>query len=266
MGAVVYSDIIAVESQSLYRAMFEASESDGRISTCWGVKALGLDVKNGRAVGLRSSMGPIPAGAFLLASGIGTMGIFASTGIQMPPVPERTHRLVGQSIDSGPNRLVTEYLLPGPFAYQSGTQEEESGFYVKLSAWVSAGREASVGEAREFVFVDNNGPSNRGALNAISRRFSTRMPGYANLVFDTLISRYNCFIFDGLPIVGPAPNVEGLYFALYRRDCGGMIGPALGDLAGRTISARESLDGMQEFSPERFPQSAPGGRKKSFGE
>lgn len=265
MGALLYRDITAVDSEALYRALIKACESDRRISKCWGVKVLGINVKNGRAVGLRSSIGPLQAGQILLASGIGTMGVFASTGVQMPPMPEKTYRLVSQSIDSGPDRIVTEYILPGSFAYRSDAKED-SGFYVRLSACVRKGQQTSVGEAREFVVVNNNGSSDRAARDAISRHFAARMPGYEDLVFDNLISRFNCFIPDGLPIVGPAPNVEALFFALYQRDCRSMIGPALGNLAARTMIARKTLEGMEELSPERFPQSAPGGRKKSFGE
>jgi glycine/D-amino acid oxidase-like deaminating enzyme len=249
----------------LYRAIFKTCESNKRILKYWGVKVLGLIVNNGRAVGLRSSIGPIQTGQILLAAGIGTMGVFTSTGVQMPPVPEKTYRLVGQSIDKGSDRIVTEYIMPGSFTYRSDAKDD-SGFYVRISMCIRKGQQTSVGEAREFVVVNNNGSSDRAAIDAISRHLATRMSGYQNLIFDNLISRFNCFIPDGLPIVGPAPNVEALFFALYQRDCRSMIGPALGDLAARTMIARKTLEGMENLSPERFPQSAPGGRKKSFGE
>ena len=265
MGALLYHDITGVDSEALYRALFKVCESDQRILKYWRVKVLGLNVKNGRTVGLRSSIGPLQAGQVLLASGIGTMGVFTSTGVQMPPVPEKTYRLVGQLIDKGPDRIVTEYILPGSFAYRSDAKED-SGFYVRISACIRKGQQTSVGEAREFVLVNNNGSSDQAATDAITRHFAVRMPGYENLIFDNLISRFNCFIPDGLPIVGPAPNVEALFFALYQRDCRSMIGPALGNLAAQTMIAQKTLEGMEDLSPERFPQSAPGGRKKSFGE
>jgi glycine/D-amino acid oxidase-like deaminating enzyme len=248
-----------VDSERLYRSLWQACEEEKGISLRLGIEAFGIDVKDGRAVAVRSSDGPLKVGQILLASGVGMMGLISSTGVQLPVVPEQLYRLIGQPVGSERCCVISNYGTASSASRKGSPERISTEMEARLFVVFGKKLRTSVGDGWEIGSVLHS--SDHAAFNELSRLFINFMPGYKNVFFDKVVSRFNALIADGLPIIGPVPNIGGLSLAMYHRDYKNILGPALGDWAAKWIVSGEAPEGATLLSTERFPQTAPGGRK-----
>jgi glycine/D-amino acid oxidase-like deaminating enzyme len=188
------------------------------------------------------------------------LGILSAIGIQLPVVPQKRYRLIGTPAAGKKHRAVSEYVSPSPEVQRNLDQSEGCELEVLLSVFLASSRRTSAGDAKEFPMPHQF--SVQTIMHEIRRQFTRFLPGYSSIRFDRVSSRFDPIILDGMPIVGPVPNAEGLYLALYPRDNKGMLAPAIGATAARLIMTGKSSEEMKMLSPERFPQTAPGGQKR----
>ncbi|MHB9098752.1 MAG: NAD(P)/FAD-dependent oxidoreductase [Syntrophales bacterium] len=258
-GAILHHDVAAIEGERLYRSLWQACDKEKHINLFWETRAAGIDIGKGTLV-LRSSKGPVEAKRIVLTAGIATPSIISSIGIQLPVIPERQYRLIGDPSGSKSNQAIVEYKLAGCDMQRDIGETDSEDPNVELSITLSPDKPTSAGYGKEFAVTDLS--SQHKVMNKISHRIKQILPGYSSLFFNRVVSWFEPVIADGIPISGPAPNVEGLYLTLCPRDNKGLLVPAMGELAARWIMTGEKSEKTKILSPERFPQTAPGGKKQ----
>jgi glycine/D-amino acid oxidase-like deaminating enzyme len=221
----------------------------------WETSVFGLCAENGRAVAVRTNRGVLPAGAILLAAGIGSLAFIAAVGLQLPIVPEQRHVLFVSRAPSGSARIVARFS-PAAAGEILGVR---GGSEATVWTFLSAERESLVAGGRSFAW--SHSASQRIAISILRQDFAALLPGYAHLLTGRVTTRAQACIVDGFPVIGPASMIDNLYFGLHRSDCRGSLAPVVGALAAQTVAAPRT-PGAEPYSMERFPQSAPGGQKR----
>src|SRR4030042_4127478 len=258
-GAILHHDVAAIESERLYRSLWQACDKERHINLFWETQAFGIEAGKGMLV-LRSSKGPVQAKRIVLTAGVAALSIISSVGVQLPVVPEKQYRLIGGSSGSKSNQAIVEYKPAGRSMQRDAEESDGGDPEVELSISLSPDKQTSAGYGKEFAVTDQS--SQQMAMHKISHRIKQVLPGYRDLRFSRVVSRFEPVITDGIPISGPAPNVEGLYLTLGPRDNIGLLAPAMGESAARWIMTGEKSEKTKMLSPERFPQTAPGGKKQ----
>jgi len=258
-GGLLHQNIPAMGSKQLYGCLWQRCASKKEITVLWNTPVLGVVVKNEHVVAVRSLKGLIETGEVLLATGAGTLSIISSSGIQLPVIPQRRYRLIGPPVNDSNEMVITEYERPKENLQRHHACKEVGKLEVTLSVYFRQDQKTLAGDGKEFM--NGNQCLKQSAFKEIGRRFIRLMPGYDKLKFSNVRSRSDLLIVDHLPIVGPVPNIDGLFLALYHRDERDMLAPAVGELAARAIMGSKLTDQEKKLSPERFPQTAPGGMK-----
>jgi len=258
-GAILHHDAAAVESDRLYRSLWQACDKEKRINLFWETQAMGIEVGNKTAV-LRTSIGPIEVERIVLTVGVAALSIISSTGVQLPVVPEIQYRLIGDPSRSKSSQTIFEYKPPNFYAQRTTEESDDGDLEVDLSVSFRPDRQTSAGYGKEFVATGHS--SGQTAMLKICRRITRILPGYSDLHFSRVVSRFEPVVADGIPIVGPAPNVEGLFLALCPKDNKGSLSPAVGEYAAGWVITGKTSEKTEILSPKRFPQTAPGGLKR----
>jgi glycine oxidase len=63
---------------------------------------------------------------------------------------------------------------------------------------------------------------------------------------------------DGLPVLGPCDEIEGLHYATGHYRNGILLAPITGELIANAIINRGSIEALAPFSPNRFHQATVG--------
>jgi sarcosine oxidase subunit beta len=175
-------------------------------------------------------------------------------------VPEKRYRLIGRAREDMKNRVISEFMSSRSETRRENGYREKGELGVVLSVFYQKNEPTVVGDGSDVVTV--NRYLEQPALREIRRRLDQIVPGRPHEGLDTVFSRMDVIVYDGLPIAGPVPNVDGLYLAAGQRRERDLTTPALGNLAARSVLRHDIADVEKNLSPERFPQSAPGGRKR----
>lgn len=232
-GGLLFPDEGQVDNRLLGRAVSRAAEAAGaRIRVGSPVRA--IRSTDGRCEGLELQDGtPVNAGSVVVAAGAwsGEIG-----GL---PRPLPVHPVRGQmvSLDRGASLLETvvetpeAYLIPrrgGPLVV--GSTMEDAGFEVETT-------DTAIGNLVDAARRAVPGLGEHPPLE----RWAGLRPGTP----------------DGLPVLGPDPEVQGLYYATGHFRNGILLAPATAETLAASILGDDppALD-LAPFRPDRFPTSA----------
>jgi len=186
----------------------------------------------------------------VLTAGIATPSLISSVGIQLPVIPESQYRLIGDPSGSKSNQAIMEYKPAGCDMPRDVDESDSEDPKVELFISLSPDKPTSAGYGKEYTVADQT--SQHSVMHIISHRIKQMLPGYSSLMFNRVVSRLEPVIEDGIPISGPAPNVEGLYLTVCPRDNKGLLAPALGELAARWIMTGEKSEKTKCFHQSDF--------------
>jgi len=226
-GGVWIDDYHEVEPYKLTLALWQAAERRG--ATLRYGTVTGLPHRGGRVTGVMVGDEPLEADAVVIAAGPWTGDAAEWLGIDLPVSP-----LKGQILRlraPGPP-LAAALWWGGDYADSksdglvwSGTTEERVGF-----------NENPTPDGRDQITL-----SLLGVLPFMED---------AELVEQTACLRP--VVPDGMPVIGPAPGVDGAVVATAAGRKGIMLGPAMGQTAADLAVERQPATDVSAFSPARF--------------
>lgn len=227
-GGVLARSDAHVDNPRLAPALARAAGDRGvRVRT--GTPVVELLIESNRCLGVRAAGGErIEAGAVVIAAGVWSGAVAASTGIAMPMEPWRGQMLAFEA-DARPLRRSVFcgelVLVPRPYGpLVVGTTLERAGFDPRVTL---------------------------GGLAQILARAERVAPGLANLTLAKSWAGLRPGTPDGLPYLGPVPGLAGLHVATGHGRKGIILAPITARLMTRLIADGQVDDGLRPFLPAR---------------
>ena len=186
----------------------------------------------GRGVtGVDTTRGRIDAGAVLNAAGAWSPHIGQMAGVKIPAEARRSHLMITERLPRFMGPVVSTDL----YGY----------FRQSLSGNVLIGYAARPVEGFERRVT-------REAVAIATRRASIIVPqlGHASLI--RAFTGFTVWTPDLLPIMGPVPNVKGLYVATAFCGLGFATGPAVGELMAELIVTGRTSVPIEAYRLDRF--------------
>ena len=233
----------AVDPRALVAALTAALAAAGGELWCGTpVASVDIDEDGPRARGVVLADGTaVRAEHVVVCAGVWSpslRGLSADRLVPLRPVKGQILRLrdpAGPGLLTRVIRMGPSYITPrGDGRYVIGATSEERGFDQTVTA---------------------------GAVFELLRDASELVPGVSELVVDELTAGLRPATPDNLPAIGPAPDVDGLWWAVGHRRGGILLSPVTAQLivegiAGET--AEGSADLSAAFDPGRFAARAGG--------
>jgi glycine oxidase len=207
-GAVFWPDVAQVRNPRLARAAEAAARAAG-VAYHTGVEVTGFVRRRargsgaGRVTAVRTASGPMAAGRFLLAAGSWSGDLAREAGLDLPVAPVKGQILLLKSEPGRLTRIVKHdraYLVP------------------------RADGRVLVGATMEMAGFDRR--TTLSALNFLSGALLSMAPGLADAEVERHWMGFRPGTPDGLPYLGKAPGLEGVFVAAGHYRNGVILAPA----------------------------------------
>ena len=223
-GALRFALDIQVENRRLLNALANSVNELG-VQTICGVNVESIRTEKSRVKGLQTSAGEFQASTVVLAAGAWTS--LLSTTVKVEPVR-------GQMICLTSQPRLTRHVIYSPRGYLVPRQDGR--------LLVGSTSEAA-GFAKEVTVAGIN----QILLNALEIA-----PSIATLPLVDSWSGLRPKAPDGLPVLGPCGEIDGLIYATGHYRNGILLAPITGELIARTIVDGSLPTSLAPFSPDRF--------------
>jgi glycine/D-amino acid oxidase-like deaminating enzyme len=258
LAASFCADDAQIDPGRYVRAFAHAAEREGA-SVEEGVAARRLVARNGRIEGVDTAAGLRPAGTVVLATGAWTPPLAAEVGANLPIHPMRLQIVATEAM---PRRL--EPLLYGPAAmkqysiFQELPSFDAADFTVEAetrhgttlleSACQRDDGSYLLGCAMDYPGLDWS-PDVRGVA-CITEGLGAALPALAGARFASAWAGVLPYTSDNLPLIGPVPDVDGLFVAA-GHVFGNGAGPTTGRLLADLICGESPAIDPAPFRPDR---------------
>ncbi len=179
-------------------------------------------VTKGRATGIVTAKGRYAAKTVLLATGADAAETGALAGITLPVVPD--------SHEAGVTEAIERFMEP--MVVDIRPDEGSKNFYF----YQNSEGQLVFCITPEPPILGKDRRSTSAFLPQIAKRMVGLLPRLSNLKVRRVWRGLYPMTPDGFPIVGPSPEVEGLFLAVGMCGQGFMLGPGLGALIARQLS------------------------------
>ncbi len=200
-----------------------------------------IRVEAGRAVGLETADGFVPAGQIVLATGAWANDLLRPLGAEQPIKLRRLQVLVGRTDPGRP--------LPSAVCSDAVTN---------VVVRPDRGRQfcavAYTGEDPLERADDCDHGLSDGYEDAVRRGLRARYPRLADFELVRGFAGPYDVTPDWNPIVGPCPSIEGLYLAVGWSGHGFKLSPAVGEVVAAEVTDRTPPIDVGELRPERFAE------------
>jgi sarcosine oxidase subunit beta len=233
------------------------SPGDGQVSplmfadACWkvarrfgaeyrfGETVSGIDIRSGRVQAVTTDKGMYATAAVLNAAGGDARRIGALTGLDIPIVPD--------SHEAGISAPIKPFLDPLIVDLRPGPEGKTANFYFGQNSeaqiiFCYTPKDPIVGENRE---------STSEFLPIIARRLIDLIPAFEHLLIRRIWRGLYPMTPDGVPILGTADGIEGMYLAVGMCGQGFMLGPGVGECMASLIA-----DGTPTIDDDVFAELA----------
>lgn len=232
LGAVYFPEAATLNPALFLTRLARATERRG-VEVRLGAEVVAIETSSGVARGVRLRDGEIlGADAVVVAAGVYSPGLIRRHGLRLPVQPGKGyHRDVGVGPNGAPRLRV------------ACVHHETSVFATPMDTFVRF--------AGTMEFSGINQTMRPARLAQLTRSARSCFPGLGTARPQSEWCGLRPMSVDGLPMVGPVPDVSGLSVATGH----GMLGLTLGPITGRII-ANVVLDRVDErvapLSPNRF--------------
>ncbi len=194
----------------------------------------GLQVSQGKIQGVLTNEGPVAARQVLIAAGAWAASIGLMAGVKIPATNMRSHLLVTERLP----HFIDPFLSTDIYGYfrQTMTGNVLIGF-----------------PARPLLTSDMS--VTHQAVAVAARRAVDIIPCLRDVSMLRGFTGYTVWTPDYLPVVGPVPDIDGLYVAAAFCGLGFAIGPGIGRLVAELIATGQSSLPIDMYRLERFAQS-----------
>jgi len=213
---------------------------------CPSTSVTGFSLKGHRLAAVETNRGTVKTGVVVIAAGVLATDIGRRIGLEIPIRPRRGQILITEAVAP----LLTRGLLSAKYiaAKYNPALAETPELGISIEQTMNGG--FLLGSTREFVGFDRR--TTWSAMRRIALQTSRIIPALRGLRVIRTFAGLRPSTPDGLPILGPVPNAEGLFMAAGHEG----DGIALAPITGRVL-AEWILDGLpgldvSAFSLERF--------------
>jgi len=198
--------------------------------------------RDGSLRGVRTAQGCLATRRVLLAAGVWSGEIAALAGVQLPICPRKGQVIV---TERAPGFLSCPLLEAGYGQFPA----ERGQLQVALVAEPTAGGNLLIGSSREFVGFDRR--VSLRVLQAVAARARRFLPSLAKLQILRSYAGLRPFSPDGRPLIGPVPEVPGLYVATGHEGSGICLAPITGRLLAQWVTKQPLSVAPEPFDPAR---------------
>ena len=223
-GALHFPRDIQVENRRLLNALVNSVTKLGvKVVTETNVESLA----RGRMRGVQTSRGFVSCQTVVVAAGTWSSEIEGSRTPKIEPVR-------GQMICFDAKPQLTRHVIYSPRGYLvprhdgrllAGSTSENAGFTKEVTA---------------------------GGINTILANAQEISPGIANLPIVDTWAGLRPRAADGLPVLGPCDEIDGLFYATGHYRNGILLAPVTGELIAEAVVAGHVSPLLAAFSPNRF--------------
>lgn len=239
-GAAYEPDGGFADAQKMCLGWFAAATRNG-LRSHLGLAVDAVRVQAGRAVGLETASGFVPAGRVVLATGAWANDLLRPLGAGQPIELRRLQVLVARSGPGGP--------LPSAVCSDAVTN---------VVVRPDRGRQfCAVAYAGEDLLEradDCDHGLSAGYEDAVRDGLRARYPRLADFELVRGFAGPYDVTPDWNPIIGPCPGIDGLYLAVGWSGHGFKLSPAVGEVVAAEVSGRTPPIDVGELRPERFAE------------
>jgi glycine oxidase len=225
-GALRFPDDVQVENRRLLNALVNSIDKLG-ISLATETNVESLTVERGRVTGVQTSRGVINSPTVIVAAGTWSSTIEHSQTPKIEPVR-------GQMICFDAKPALARHVIYSPRGYLvprrdgrllAGSTSENAGFTKQVTA---------------------------GGINHIINNALEISPRVSTLPIVDTWSGLRPRAADGLPVLGPCDEIDGLFYATGHYRNGILLAPVTGELISEAVVTGLVSPLLAAFSPNRF--------------
>jgi glycine oxidase len=224
-GALLFPQDIQVENRRLLNALANSVNNLG-VNVLTGTNVDSLIIEGNRLTGVQTSGGPITCSVAVVAAGTWSSFI-KHTSCSIEPVR-------GQMVCLEAKPQLTRHVI---FSRRGYIVPRRDGRLLAGSTSENAGFDKSV---------------TAGGINQILQNAHEILPMISNLPIVDTWAGLRPRAPDGLPVLGPCVEIEGLFYATGHYRNGILLAPITGELISEAIVKGVASPLLAPFSPERF--------------
>ncbi len=215
----------------------------------------GIDVKGGRVTAAVTSQGTISTSTIVVAAGAWSRKVGELVGLRVPVWPLKGHVLVTEPVPGMLRHYLTETRYEKTVEAVQAVDLGEDGPQ-RGSPQVAAvlqnlpSGQILIGSSREFAGFDRE--VNRNRLAQIVTRAGYLVPGLPRLRIIRTYAGLRPWTPDGLPLIGPSQQVEGLVFATGHGGDGNTLALITARLVAELTTGQPTEIDTTPLSPDRF--------------
>ena len=196
--------------------------------------ATGIDVRNGRVIGLRTNAGSIATDVVVIAAGVYSDHLCRMVGLELPLTITPA-----SIVQTTPLRPILQQVLGTASADFSGRQEVGGRLLMnaRVGPWQGLPNEAQLA-AR--------------VIATISDRVTEVLPAFGQAKIDRVWSGLLDITPDGLPVIERTSEVDGLIIAAGFSGHGFCLGPMTGQFICELVTEKQPSLPLQPFRRGRF--------------
>lgn len=240
-SALLFPNDIQVENRRLICSLVESVKNHGvRIIT--GTYADEIIVEKNRTAGVRTPNGLIGCSRIVVAAGCWTSQIRIATikGHTPAPIVPQIEPIRGQMVCLEAKPQLTRHVIYSPRGYIVPRRD---------------GRLLAGSTSEPVGFAKN---ATAGGINSILGQAMQISPAVSDLPISDSWAGLRPKAADGLPVLGPCGEIEGLFYATGHYRNGILLAPVTGALIASAIVDNNVSKALYSFSPDRFNQTAVG--------
>jgi glycine/D-amino acid oxidase-like deaminating enzyme len=237
-GAAYEPDGGFADAQKMCLGWFATATRNG-LRSHLGVAVDAVRVEEGRAVGLDTADGFVPAGTVVLATGAWANDLLRPLGAEQPIELRRLQVLVARTGPGGP--------LPS-----AACSDGVTNVVVRPDRGRRFCAVAYAGEDLLERADDCDHGLSPGYEDAVRAGLAERYPRLAGFELVRGFAGPYDVTPDWNPILGPCPGIGGLYLAVGWSGHGFKLSPAVGEVVAAEVSGRTAPIDVGELRPERF--------------
>jgi D-hydroxyproline dehydrogenase subunit beta len=241
-GASFFAGDLQCDPRAIAQALAEAV---ARVHT--GVTVEAIEVAAGRVTGLRTSAGPLPCGAVVVAAGPWSSDLVQAAGVALALEP-RKGQLLRLRAPGADERFIRHKVVEA--AYLASVASGDAGLQVTTVVETTWDGDVLVGSSRERRGFDL--AVDEAVSAAMLDRAAQLFPGLRQLPVAAAWAGLRPWLPDHRPAIGASSAVEGLWLATGHEGAGVALGPVTGRLIAQLYAGETADVDPAPFSPNRF--------------
>jgi D-hydroxyproline dehydrogenase subunit beta len=247
-GGVLYPQDMQVQPVLAAAALLRAARQRGA-RFVGGTKVLGVQRDGvGRVSGVLTTVGGLPAGAVINATGTWGGELSASFGAPVPVLPRRGFILVTEPLP----RVVRHKVYSAD--YVANVASSDASLETSVVVEGTKGGTVLIGASRERVGFDAT--LSVEVIKKLSAQAVRMFPILAGVALMRVYRGFRPYCPDHLPVIGADLRVPGLYHACGHEGAGIGLAPATGRLIAEAITGAVPSLVLAPFDPMRFADGA----------